>query len=1237
MAAKGIELASAYVSLSFSTDKLPQQLKNIARGMQDIEIDVDAKTAGATANMERMRVTQERRPVKIKVDVDTKRATKEVDALSSNLFKLGRSDFLKLNLGAAAISSLAPLATGLAEVASALQQVSQAALAVPGGIAGAVSSIGTLAFGLTGISDAYDSMNKAADEAAKSGKDVAAQARAQMSASFGLRNAIVDEADARKDVNRAMRDARRDLQDLNLEMRGGVISEKRAVNELQKARQRLYSGDYSDYQDALLDVEEAELRVDESRSRNVRTFQELSDANAKGVQNSDQVVAANERLIRSQQGVAQAEAGVAAAAPGATAAQENAALAMGKLSKNGQEFVNALMDVQGPVMELRNLVQDNIFEGMAGQLKTLTGKALPTLEKGLGGIGEAWNNTLTELFNVAGQDQNLSLIDRIFGNTEDAQNILNEAIDPLVEGLGTLTAAGTDALPRLAGAIGTVSERFAAFITDADADGRLAAWIDEGFNAMTDLGNAALNVGKMITAITGQTDGGFLNWLADATGRWQEWMNSVEGQNAIADFFEEGRRIFNEWRPILEDLPGLFKGIHDGAVLYIGALTDILSPITEFLKQHPDLVKNAAAAYLVFKSAQVLGSIATLGGALDGISNKFGTPGKSGTGLLGKLSLFTAGAMLLNDIFDVNMDDFDPEKSSWGHILLGPGFDKLFSSGPGGLTPQNNPGAPGVSPFAGGTQGPGIPSGVRPGAAVQPPGGAGAGGGNPLAALTGESGRDFAHRARKPYFESQGLTVGDHAADQYGEHQNGALDIMVGSISEGQRVLNEVLSDPNTYGAIFDNKVYGYGQGPTPRPYSAGNTGNPTQDHQDHVHVWYKPGNSNNIVPPQAAPTRPGAPMGPPSPAGPAAAAAPRNPTLDDLLRIIPKYDTGGVWPDGTLGMNTSGKPEFVLSPQDLEYLKQNGIDPNSLQHGTTGGAAPGPQAPQAPGRTEGYIPAAAGNTEKVGEGGLSNFLDLGESFVHNLIDTGAQAASMAASAAAGAASGGAGAAAGPAASTAIQMGAEALKRGVSWGYDMAGIWGEALVEQAFPFGAPRWLGSANPMAFMPQGLGAGGEKKAPGTMGAAKASIAQWAQPGNPAMANGTGQQGAQAALATAKAQPSYDAVRADTPPVSQPTQPPPQQQMDPMNPATWLNFGGVFDQGGMLPPKSFGMNLSKQPEYVMTQRQMAGMQKTAAISAQSGGKGDTNNFYATDVDGAIREWEKTKRRQSRRYSGRP
>jgi hypothetical protein len=116
-------------------------------------------------------------------------------------------------------------------------------------------------------------------------------------------------------------------------------------------------------------------------------------------------------------------------------------------------------------------------------------------------------------------------------------------------------------------------------------------------------------------------------------------------------------------------------------------------------------------------------------------------------------------------------------------------------------------------------------------------------------AMPGESARDFAHRVMMPFWQSQGLQVGDHEADKYGEHQNGALDIMVPDIATGNQVLQQVLSDPNVYGAIFNNQTYGYGHGATPQDYSGGHTGDPSQDHLNHVHAFYKPGDPNNINP----------------------------------------------------------------------------------------------------------------------------------------------------------------------------------------------------------------------------------------------------------------------------------------------------------------------------------------------------------------------------------------------------
>ncbi|WP_157931738.1 hypothetical protein, partial [Mycobacteroides abscessus] len=179
---------------------------------------------------------------------------------------------------------------------------------VPGILGGVGASVGTLVQGLSGVKDAYGA---AADAAGKFGADGAQQSAQAAAAANALRNAVYDEARAQRDVAQARKDARQQLQDLNLELRGGRISEAQAVLSAQRARRDLQSGQYRDaldYQEAQLRVVEADQRVMETRARNAELQDKANDANAKGVENSDLVVDAQERLVRAHQGTQQAQA-----------------------------------------------------------------------------------------------------------------------------------------------------------------------------------------------------------------------------------------------------------------------------------------------------------------------------------------------------------------------------------------------------------------------------------------------------------------------------------------------------------------------------------------------------------------------------------------------------------------------------------------------------------------------------------------------------------------------------------------------------------------------------------------------------------------------------------------------------------------------------------------------------------------------------------------------------------------
>ncbi|OBK12974.1 hypothetical protein A5637_20690 [Mycolicibacterium fortuitum] len=203
--------------------------------------------------------------------------------------------------------------------------------------------------------------------------------------------------------------------------------------------------------------------------------------------------------------------------------------------------------------------------------------------------------------------------------------------------------------------------------------------------------------------------------------------------------------------------------------------------------------------------------------------------------------------------------------------------------------------------------------------------------------------------------------------------------------------------------------------------------------------------------------------------------------TLPNGVNVENSGSAGSMYGAGAKGANDFTQQWYYEPPNsgDMGDLQANGA-----AHGMTAGAAPGPvgadgqpvtpgsgATPTDSGRTEGYIPAGAGNTSVAGTSFMSGIYNMGAEAINGLIDQAASAAATAASAAATAGSFGAGGqAAGPAAAFAIGMGANAAKRGVSYGAQMLGIGTDALVEQLTPFGAPRWL-STDPTAFMPQGL----------------------------------------------------------------------------------------------------------------------------------------------------------------------
>jgi hypothetical protein len=89
------------------------------------------------------------------------------------------------------------------------------------------------------------------------------------------------------------------------------------------------------------------------------------------------------------------------------------------------------------------------------------------------------------------------------------------------------------------------------------------------------------------------------------------------------------------------------------------------------------------------------------------------------------------------------------------------------------------------------------------------------------------------------------------------------------------------------------------------------------------------------------------------------------------------------------------------------------------------------------------------------------------------------------------------------------------------------------------------------------------------------------------------------------------------------------------PPGPGDVLNNLFKFDQGGMLQPGQVGVNMTRRPEPVLTPQQWDAIAASSSTPARV--QPLVGNLYTQDMQDAIRQLDKAKRRDMMQYAGRP
>lgn len=328
---------------------------------------------------------------------------------------------------------------------------------------------------------------------------------------------------------------------------------------------------------------------------------------------------------------------------------------------------------QGPLKDLRKATAQKMFDGVAAEIDSLTTKSMPTLERGTAQVASSWNKTFKEIGRVGGLDSTQSFLDKIFGNTADAQARANKTIEPLTHAFGTLFGESSDFLPRLADGLTAVTTRFDNWITKSSQNGNLDKWINEGIDAATNFGNSLINIGKIITDLTKAAggDGGFLKWLEEATTKWHAFLSSDVGQQKLTDFFRDGKEQLGEWIEILKNVGSMAVSAYNGFKQWSDVLMPVLRVITELLSHMPGGIAGVVTAFLAWKTiggvTSLLGKLNNVGTALDAMP---GRAGKAAIGIRGALAkLGSDRAMFGASVMAGGAAIEGSAQTGWGQLL----------------------------------------------------------------------------------------------------------------------------------------------------------------------------------------------------------------------------------------------------------------------------------------------------------------------------------------------------------------------------------------------------------------------------------------------------------------------------------------------------------------------------------------------------------------------------------------
>ncbi|MCF2130108.1 hypothetical protein L1I79_27300 [Strepomyces sp. STD 3.1] len=495
---------------------------------------------------------------------------------------------------------------------------------------------------LRSVEDAERKLTRTIADAARDQED------AKRKVTDAVRELAESQQDARKvqeDLTEARKDAAREIEDLNNKLANSRLEEREAVIAMADAEKALRAAQAKpgnrpeDIAKLQLAYDQAAQAVENQRLETKQLSEDAAAANKAGVEGSDKVKQAQERIAAAQREVedrtralarareeqrrtevdsaqdiadaqralgeaqrgvdearadgarqiADAQRAVADAAAAVADAQQSAAGqasafddAMSKLAPNAQSFVRAVQGLKPAWDAMKLSVQNRLFEGLDETVTTLGNATIPILKRGLTETAGVWNTIAKNAAGAVTEMAKSGLLDQILDGATANLRAFEKAPAQIITALGQLSVAAQPAFNALSQQMAGALTSFTDGIAKSFASGGLEQAIGTAIGILGQFGTLLGNILGTVSEI--------FKAASDAGG---------EIVGVLGAVFGELRKVFatDEMQAQLRSLFGSVSQIVSALVPVLGAVVQAAVPLL------------AAIAAPVAELATVLGPV----------------------------------------------------------------------------------------------------------------------------------------------------------------------------------------------------------------------------------------------------------------------------------------------------------------------------------------------------------------------------------------------------------------------------------------------------------------------------------------------------------------------------------------------------------------------------------------------------------------------------------------------------